>query len=110
MAEAAHNHIGIFYDEKMNKRIMHQFKNSGTAKKGHEEVQVANPELSAEKKRQDYRGFEFGLEADSDKEEREELERVEIEAVPSLNVALICRDVSQLRARLAGSGNNDATG
>lgn len=73
-------------------------------------MQVVNPELSAEKKRQDYRGFEFGLETDSEKEERWELEKVGIELAPSLNVALICWDVSQLRARLTGSGNNDASG
>lgn len=70
LAEAAHNHIGIFYDEKMNKRIMHQFKNSPIVKKDQQEVQVVNPELTAAKKIQDYRGFEFGLETYSEKEER----------------------------------------
>lgn len=88
---------------------MHQFKNSANAHKDQINVQVANPELSAEKKRQDYRGFEFGLESDSEKEEREELERVEIELAPSQGVALICMDVSQLMGRLTGSGKRDAT-
>lgn len=110
LAEAAHNHIGIFYDEKMNKRIMHQFKNSSDAKKDREDRQVANPELYAEKKTEDYRGFEFGLESDGEKEEREELGRTRTELTPSQNIAFICRDVLQLRAKLTGSDNNEETG
>jgi hypothetical protein len=60
--------MGIFYDERTNRKVMthlHPHKTQTPTPELH------NPELSAEKRRKQYSGFDFGLESEADREERE---------------------------------------
>lgn len=65
MAEAAHDHMGVFYDERTNRKIMTHLRSPQPAP-----LEVHNPE-QAERTKQEYRGFEFGLESEAEREERE---------------------------------------
>jgi len=67
LAEASQNRTGIFYDEKINKKVMNHVKDKRSKLLLESSTSVSNPESSAEKKKDSFLGFDFSLEIQADK-------------------------------------------